>query len=192
MPMLFMGEEWGASTPWQFFTDHTDPELAAAVRPAGGGSSPRTAGRRATCPTRRTRATRGVRCWTGPSSTRGAAAALLAWHRDLLALRSRLPELRNDRLDSVGISFDPGGDWLVVARGSLRVVVNLAAAGAVVPVDEVPEYLVMAFGAGGSWSPAVSGCRVTALRSSRSENYQRPPNSGAIQQNLAFEPVDRW
>ena len=27
-PMLFMGEEWGASTPWQFFTDHTDPELA--------------------------------------------------------------------------------------------------------------------------------------------------------------------
>ena len=29
-PMLFMGEEWGASTPWQYFTDHTDPELAAA------------------------------------------------------------------------------------------------------------------------------------------------------------------
>jgi maltooligosyltrehalose trehalohydrolase len=31
-PMLFMGEEWAASTPWQFFTDHTDPELAEAVR----------------------------------------------------------------------------------------------------------------------------------------------------------------
>ena len=31
-PMLFMGEEWAASTPWQYFTDHTDPELAAAVR----------------------------------------------------------------------------------------------------------------------------------------------------------------
>ncbi len=30
--MLFMGEEWGARTPWQFFTDHTDPELAAATR----------------------------------------------------------------------------------------------------------------------------------------------------------------
>ena len=30
--MLFMGEEWGASTPWQYFTDHTDPELAEAVR----------------------------------------------------------------------------------------------------------------------------------------------------------------
>ena len=30
-PMLFMGEEWGADTPWQFFTDHTDPSLARAV-----------------------------------------------------------------------------------------------------------------------------------------------------------------
>ncbi|MFD6104706.1 hypothetical protein ACFWFQ_18775, partial [Nocardia salmonicida] len=27
VPMLFMGEEWGARTPWQYFTDHTDPEL---------------------------------------------------------------------------------------------------------------------------------------------------------------------
>ncbi len=31
-PMLFMGEEWGAGTPWQFFTDYTDPELGAAVQ----------------------------------------------------------------------------------------------------------------------------------------------------------------
>ncbi len=30
-PMLFMGEEWAASTPWQYFTDHTDPALATAV-----------------------------------------------------------------------------------------------------------------------------------------------------------------
>lgn len=30
-PMLFMGEEWGASTPFQYFTSHPEPELAAAV-----------------------------------------------------------------------------------------------------------------------------------------------------------------
>ncbi len=30
-PMLFMGEEWGASTPWQFFTAHPEPELAIAT-----------------------------------------------------------------------------------------------------------------------------------------------------------------
>ena len=30
-PMLFQGEEWAASTPFQFFTSHTDPEIGAAT-----------------------------------------------------------------------------------------------------------------------------------------------------------------
>ena len=30
-PMLFMGEEWGAKTPWQFFTSHPEPELGRAT-----------------------------------------------------------------------------------------------------------------------------------------------------------------
>ena len=29
--MLFMGEECGASTPWQFFTSHPEPELGKAT-----------------------------------------------------------------------------------------------------------------------------------------------------------------
>src|SRR5262249_49907677 len=31
VPLLFMGEEWGASTPFPYFTSHGDPELAQAV-----------------------------------------------------------------------------------------------------------------------------------------------------------------
>ncbi len=31
-PMVFMGEEWAACTPWQFFASFPDPELAEAVR----------------------------------------------------------------------------------------------------------------------------------------------------------------
>src|SRR5690606_23703111 len=30
-PMLFMGEEWGATTPFQFFTSHPEPELGEAT-----------------------------------------------------------------------------------------------------------------------------------------------------------------
>ncbi|MBO1770920.1 malto-oligosyltrehalose trehalohydrolase [Agrococcus sp. TF02-05] len=30
-PMLFMGEEWAASTPFQFFTSHPEPELGKAT-----------------------------------------------------------------------------------------------------------------------------------------------------------------
>jgi maltooligosyltrehalose trehalohydrolase len=31
VPLLFQGEEWGATTPFQYFTDHRDPTLAQAV-----------------------------------------------------------------------------------------------------------------------------------------------------------------
>jgi maltooligosyltrehalose trehalohydrolase len=31
-PLLFMGEEYGESNPFQFFTDHIDPEIAEATR----------------------------------------------------------------------------------------------------------------------------------------------------------------
>jgi maltooligosyltrehalose trehalohydrolase len=32
IPMLFQGEEWGATSPFLYFTDHEDPELARNVR----------------------------------------------------------------------------------------------------------------------------------------------------------------
>ncbi len=32
VPLLFMGEEYGEPAPFQYFTDHSDPELAEAVR----------------------------------------------------------------------------------------------------------------------------------------------------------------
>ena len=32
LPMLFMGEEYGETNPFQYFVNHTDPELADAVR----------------------------------------------------------------------------------------------------------------------------------------------------------------
>src|SRR6266496_4373503 len=35
--MLFMGEEWGARTPWQFFTSHPEPALATAAASSGSG-----------------------------------------------------------------------------------------------------------------------------------------------------------
>ena len=53
-PLLFMGEEYGESAPFQFFTDHDDPAIAEATREgaarvrafAGSRASPRPAGTR--------------------------------------------------------------------------------------------------------------------------------------------------
>ena len=49
-PMIFMGEEWGATTPWQFFTSHPEPELAERWPRAGWRSSRRWTGTSAAVP----------------------------------------------------------------------------------------------------------------------------------------------
>ncbi|WP_350279223.1 malto-oligosyltrehalose trehalohydrolase [Kribbella sp. HUAS MG21] len=157
-PMLFMGEEWGASTPWRFFTDFEEPELADAVRTGRRREFAEFGWDAEEIPDPQDERTwrSSVLDWSEPDES--PHRELLDWYRHLLKFRARMPELRDDRLDAVGIDFDPGGGWLVVKRGSLRVVANLDAEDTVVPVESVPSYLVMAFGAvdvglGGVWLP---------------------------------------
>ncbi|MFC6161214.1 malto-oligosyltrehalose trehalohydrolase [Kribbella jiaozuonensis] len=145
-PMLFMGEEWGASTPWRFFTDFGEPELADAVRTGRRREFADFGWSADEIPDPQDPQTwrSSVLDWSEPDES--PHHELLTWYRHLITFRARMPELRDDRLESVGISFDPAGSWLVVTRGSLRVVANLAAEDGIVPVDGPPEYLVMAFG----------------------------------------------
>ena len=56
-PMLFMGEEWGARTPWQFFTHFPDAAWRRRARGARRRSSPSTAGATPTSPTRNAEST---------------------------------------------------------------------------------------------------------------------------------------
>jgi maltooligosyltrehalose trehalohydrolase len=156
-PMLFMGEEWGASTPWRYFTDHEEPELAEAVR---NGRRSEFAGHgwdAAEIPDPQDPETWRSSVLDWSELDEAPHDELLSWYRDLLALRARTPELRDDRLASVGIAYDADGDWLVVTRGRFRIVVNLSAGEAVVPVDGVPSYRVIAFGTA---DPVTDGVRM--------------------------------
>ncbi|MDX3005981.1 malto-oligosyltrehalose trehalohydrolase [Kribbella solani] len=146
-PMLFMGEEWGASTPWRFFTDFDEPALADAVRTGRRREFAEFGWAADEIPDPQDPETwrSSVLDWSEPDEA--PHHEILTWYRHLLTFRARMPELRDDRLESVGIDFDPAGAWLVVTRGSLRVVANLSAAERVVPVDEPPAYLVMSFAA---------------------------------------------
>ena len=142
-PMLFMGEEWGASTPWQYFTDHTDPGLARAV----------TEGRRAEfadfgwgatdVPDPQDEATflRSKLDWA--ELEQGCHAELLQWYQELIALRRAWPELTDPRLGRVHVDYDEAERWLVVRRGRLRVVANLGPRGQRVPLDR-PAVAVLA------------------------------------------------
>ncbi|MFF8898927.1 malto-oligosyltrehalose trehalohydrolase [Streptomyces lydicus] len=136
-PMLFMGEEWGATTPWQYFTDHTDPELAEAVR-AGRRrefAAHDWAGDAGEWPDPQDPATRD-RCvldWSEP--VLAPHDSLLAWHRTLLTLRRELPALTDPDPRHTEVTFDEDARWLLLRRGPVRVAVNFGrGATASVPV----------------------------------------------------------
>jgi maltooligosyltrehalose trehalohydrolase len=134
-PMIFMGEEWGSRGPWQFFASFPDPELAQAVRD----------GRRAEFAEHGW----GAADVPDPMSPDTVARSRLRWselddpehrnlfrlYQNLIALRRRYPELADPRLDALGVDCDEDQRWLVLRRGSLRVVCNLAARPRLVPLD---------------------------------------------------------
>jgi len=144
-PMLFMGEEWGASTPWLYFTDHEEPELAAAVRD-GRRREFAEHGWAAEVPDPQSPETVRASVLDWSEVDEGEHAALLAWHRDLLALRRRCPDLADPRMDRSRVSYDAEAGWLVVTRGEVRVVANLATAAQHVPLDGAAGEVLLASG----------------------------------------------
>ncbi|GAA4861524.1 malto-oligosyltrehalose trehalohydrolase [Actinomycetospora straminea] len=133
-PMLFMGEEWGARTPWAFFVGFSDPELQVAVREGrtkefaehGWGAE------EVPDPTAEATFEASKLDWSEPS--REPHAALLGVYRELIALRRAHPELTDPHLAPVRVDHDAQARTLVVHRGTLRLAVNLGGSPATLPV----------------------------------------------------------
>ncbi|MER7008537.1 malto-oligosyltrehalose trehalohydrolase [Dactylosporangium sp. NPDC000555] len=135
-PMLFMGEEFAARTPWQFFTSHPEPALAAAVGrgrreefaahgwPPGDVPDPQDPETYA----------RSHLDWAAMDTD------MLALYRRLIALRKRLPGLSDPRLDRVRVAHDDG--VLRIRRGERTVVANLTPDPRTVPLQA--EHLLFA------------------------------------------------
>jgi maltooligosyltrehalose trehalohydrolase len=134
-PMLFMGEEWGADTPWQYFTDHTDPFFAEAVSTGRRSEFAAFGWAAADVPDPQDKETflRSKLDWSQPS--RAPYEPMLDWYRSLLALRRSRPELTDPRLDQVRVEYSEDDRWLVVHRGTLRIAANLADIPVEIPVE---------------------------------------------------------
>ncbi|GAA2246228.1 malto-oligosyltrehalose trehalohydrolase [Streptomyces amakusaensis] len=166
-PMLFMGEEWGARTPWQFFTDHTDPRLARAVREGRRAEFAAHGWAVLDVPDPQDPATRDRSCLDRSERSREPHARLLAWHRELIALRRSHPDLNDPDLASVRVDHDERARWLLVRRGGLRIAVNLSDGPAAIPLGGPARVLasfgsVTAPGADGVLRPAARACAVLA------------------------------
>jgi maltooligosyltrehalose trehalohydrolase len=146
-PMLFMGEEWAAGTPWQFFTDHTDPELADAVRRGRRREFAAHGWKEEDVPDPQDPATRDRSCLDWSEPEREPHARMLAWYRQLLALRHEQPDLTDPDLADTKVAYDEERRWIAFRRGDVLVVVNLSSEVAALPLG-VPHARVLA-----AWEP---------------------------------------
>jgi maltooligosyltrehalose trehalohydrolase len=144
-PMLFMGEEWAAGTPWQFFTDHTDPELAEAVRRGRRREFAAHGWKEEEVPDPQDPATRDRSCldWSEPG--RDPHARVLDWYRRLIALRSEQPDLTDPDLADTKVAYDEQARWLAFRRGDVRVAVNLGTEAAAIPLGSRPARVLAAW-----------------------------------------------
>lgn len=145
--MLFMGEEWAAGTPWQFFTDHTDPELAKAVSAGRRREFAAHGWAERDVPDPQDPATRDRSCLDWSEPEREPHARVLSWYRDLIAVRREQPDLTDPDLGDTKVAHDQEHRWLAFRRGDVRVAVNLGREPAAIPLG-VADARVLA-----AWEP---------------------------------------
>jgi maltooligosyltrehalose trehalohydrolase len=126
VPMLFQGEEWAASSPFQYFANHEDPRMARAVSEgrkrefAAFGWNP------ALIPDPEKRETfeRSKLKWDEVEDP--SHAEMRSWYRELIRLRRATPRLNDSAPGGTRVSFDDREQWLRMDRGAIGVLCNLA------------------------------------------------------------------
>jgi len=132
--MLFMGEEYAASTPFQFFSSHPEPELARATAEGRKAEFAEHGWDADDIPDPQDPQTflRSKLNWDEVDS--GEHARLRRLYRDLIALRRNDPDMADPWLDHLTVDHDEEQRWITMYRGRLRIVCNLGAEPVRVPV----------------------------------------------------------
>jgi maltooligosyltrehalose trehalohydrolase len=141
-PMIFMGEEWGAATPWQFFTSHPEPDLAENVATGRREEFAAMDWDLDQVPDPQDDATfmRSKLDWS--ELEQPVHAEMLELNQRLIALRRSYPALSDPRFDHGTATSDDDQGWLLVERGDLALVINFRAEEVSVDVQGVGQELL--------------------------------------------------
>jgi maltooligosyltrehalose trehalohydrolase len=152
--MLFMGEEWAASSPFQFFSSHPEPELARATAEGRKREFAAHGWDADDIPDPQDPATfeRSKLRWDERDD--GDHGRVLAFYRDLIALRRSEADLADPWLDDLRIEFDEDARWIVMHRGAFAIACNLGEADVDVPVTGAAVL---------SWGDPQTGAETTRL-----------------------------
>jgi maltooligosyltrehalose trehalohydrolase len=132
--MLFMGEEYGAGTPFQFFSSHPEPELARATAEGRKAEFAEHGWDADEIPDPQDPQTflRSKLNWDEVDA--GEHARVHRLYRDLIALRRNDPDMVDPWLGHLTVDYDEDTRWIAVSRGRLRIVCNLGAEPITVPL----------------------------------------------------------
>jgi maltooligosyltrehalose trehalohydrolase len=122
VPLLFQGEEWGASTPFLYFTDHQDKELGALVAAGRRKEFASFGWQSAVCDPQDPATFASSRLNWG-ELTDPAHQDLLSWYRRLIALRT---SMTHAAARTAHVACDVAAHWLSFTNGDLCIVVNFA------------------------------------------------------------------
>jgi maltooligosyltrehalose trehalohydrolase len=120
-----MGEEWGASTPFQFFSSHPEPELARATAEGRKKEFADHGWDAGEIPDPQDPQTfqRSKLDWNELDT--GEHARLRRIYRDLIALRRGQTDLADPWLDHLTVDYDEDNRWIVMRRGRTAIACNL-------------------------------------------------------------------
>ena len=125
IPMIFQGEEWAASSPFQYFADFDDPELARQVS-EGRRREFAAFGWNAALvpdPVKAETFLRSKLKWE--EAAEAEHGRMLAWYRDLIQVRRSTPDLNDGEPGHTRVECNQNEGWLEVHRGHIRVLCNL-------------------------------------------------------------------
>ncbi|MCS5733068.1 malto-oligosyltrehalose trehalohydrolase [Herbiconiux daphne] len=128
-PMLFMGEEWAASTPWQFFTSHPEPDLGKATAEGRIAEFEKMGWDPDVVPDPQDPSTftNSKLDWSEiDDPAHPEHRSVLGVYRRLATIRTTLPPGDELRLADVRVDFSEDDRWLVLERPPIVLVVNFS------------------------------------------------------------------
>jgi maltooligosyltrehalose trehalohydrolase len=142
VPMIFQGEEWAASTPFQYFADHQDPALRRGVAEGRKKEFASFGWKPEDVPDPEDPATfeRSKLHWDERSAP--PHDRMLGWYRALIQLRRTTLDLNHGDHGSVEVFFSEEQQTIRMRRGNTETLVNLGNAEQTLSTDPIARVLL--------------------------------------------------
>ena len=122
VPMIFQGEEFAASSPFLYFADHEDPDLARAVSQGRRKEHAHDAWNSIPDPESQESFDKSKLNWSELKEP--VHMEMMNWYRSLIELRKSQPSLLDGNRDNLDVQFDEAQQWLLMKRGTLLLLYN--------------------------------------------------------------------